>query len=181
MDEFDLFAVKSKKANKSNSSVHFWKTLADHKLLSRLTDRQLFTVSPSRLQEHHGSYSFFNYKTTESKKYTMKFLVIWNVVIKTLTQFVQICRSLWISRQQHKIPDWVQMGFNFAGNQYLVSSMQQYSTATQQKLSSRSFAVPKLITSVALQHAKLTVYTKKETKGKTWTCTRYNKNKQAFI
>ena len=35
--------------------------------------------------------------------------------------------------------------------------------------SSRSFAVPKLITSVALQHAKLTVYTKKETcKGKDW-------------
>ena len=120
-------------------------------------------------------------KLQNQKNYTMKFLVIWNVVIKTLTQFFQICRSLWISRQQHKIPDWVQMGFNFAGNQYLVSSMQQYSTATQQKLSSRSFAVPKLITSVALQHAKLTVYTKKETKGKTWTCTRYNKNKQAFI
>ena len=37
-DEFDLFAVKSKKANKTNSSVRFWEKLADHKLLSRLTD-----------------------------------------------------------------------------------------------------------------------------------------------
>ena len=65
---------------------------------------------------------------------------------------------------RREIQDWVQMGFNFAGNQYLVCS-----TATSYVLetSSRSFAVPKLITSVALQHAKLTVYTKKETcKGK---------------
>ena len=38
-DEFDLFTVKCKKANKTNSSVLFWgEKLADHKLLSRLTD-----------------------------------------------------------------------------------------------------------------------------------------------
>ena len=34
----------------------------------------------------------------QNQKDIMKFLVIWNVVIKTLTQFVQVCRSLWISR-----------------------------------------------------------------------------------
>ena len=37
-DEFYLFAVKSKKANKTNSSIHFWEKLAIHKLLSRLSD-----------------------------------------------------------------------------------------------------------------------------------------------
>ena len=37
-DEFDLFAVKNKKANKTNSSVPFWEKLVDHKLLSRITD-----------------------------------------------------------------------------------------------------------------------------------------------
>ena len=40
MDEFDLFAMKSKKANKTKQ-IHpfvFWEKLADHKLLSRLTD-----------------------------------------------------------------------------------------------------------------------------------------------
>ena len=34
-DEFDLFAVKSKKANKSNLSIRFLGELADHKLLSK--------------------------------------------------------------------------------------------------------------------------------------------------
>ena len=38
MDEFDLFALKIKKANKINFSVRFWEKLADHKLLLRLTD-----------------------------------------------------------------------------------------------------------------------------------------------
>ena len=37
-DEFDLFAVKSKKANETNSSVRFWEKLADHRLLLKLTD-----------------------------------------------------------------------------------------------------------------------------------------------
>ena len=37
-DEFDLFEVKNEKANKTNLSVRFWEKLADHKLLSRLTD-----------------------------------------------------------------------------------------------------------------------------------------------
>ena len=38
MDEFDLFAVKSKKANKTNLSIVLLEELADHKLLLRLTD-----------------------------------------------------------------------------------------------------------------------------------------------
>ena len=38
MDEFDLLAAKSKKSNQSNTFVCFWEKLADHKLLSRLTD-----------------------------------------------------------------------------------------------------------------------------------------------
>ena len=37
-DEFDLFAVKSKKANKKIRPFVFWEKLADHKLLLRLTD-----------------------------------------------------------------------------------------------------------------------------------------------
>ena len=37
-DEFDLFAVKSKKANQTNLSVRFLGEVADHELLSRLTD-----------------------------------------------------------------------------------------------------------------------------------------------
>ena len=37
-DEFDLFAVKSKKANKQIRPLVFWEKLADHKLLSKLTD-----------------------------------------------------------------------------------------------------------------------------------------------
>ena len=38
MDEFDLFDVKSKKANKTNSSARFWEKLEEHKLLSESTD-----------------------------------------------------------------------------------------------------------------------------------------------
>ena len=38
MNEFDLFAMKIKKANKQIRSFIFWEKLADHKLLSRLTD-----------------------------------------------------------------------------------------------------------------------------------------------
>ena len=76
---------------------------------------------------HLGSYSSFNYKTTESKRH--------NEIPCDLEccnqDFDPVCPSMQKSldqqRQQHKIPDWVQMGFNFAGNQYLVSSMQQYS------------------------------------------------------
>ena len=37
-DEFDLFAMKSKKANKTNLSVHFLGEVTRHELLSRLTD-----------------------------------------------------------------------------------------------------------------------------------------------
>ena len=37
-DEFDLFAVKSKKANKQIRPFVFWEKLADQKLLSRLSD-----------------------------------------------------------------------------------------------------------------------------------------------
>ena len=140
---------------------------------------QLFTVSCNQdfriIMDHTHSLI----TKLQNQKDIMKFLVIWNVVIKTLTQFVQVCRSLWISRDSSTRFQigcrWVSIlqGIN-------IQSAVCSSTATQQKLSSRSFAVPKLITSVALQHAKLTVYTKKETKGKTWTCTRYNKNKQAL-
>ena len=36
--EFDLFAVKSKKANKTNSSFRFWENLWRANLLSKLTD-----------------------------------------------------------------------------------------------------------------------------------------------
>ena len=37
-DEFDLFAVNSKKQTKQICPFNFWEKLADHKLLSRLTD-----------------------------------------------------------------------------------------------------------------------------------------------
>ena len=37
-EEFDFFAVKSKKANKTNSFVFGGEKLADHKLLLKLTD-----------------------------------------------------------------------------------------------------------------------------------------------
>ena len=37
-DVLDLFAVKSKKANKTKSSIPFWEKLVKHKLLSRLAD-----------------------------------------------------------------------------------------------------------------------------------------------
>ena len=38
MDEFDLFVAKSKKQTKQIRPFVFWEKLADHKLLSRLTD-----------------------------------------------------------------------------------------------------------------------------------------------
>ena len=65
---FCLLFYSSRQTNQIGPFI-FWEKLADHKLLSRLTDHQLFTVSPSRLQEHHGSYSFFNYKNAESKRH----------------------------------------------------------------------------------------------------------------
>ena len=40
-DEFDLFAVKSKKEKKQPKQIRpfdFWEKLGDHKLLSKLTD-----------------------------------------------------------------------------------------------------------------------------------------------
>ena len=44
-DEFDLFAVKSKKADRTNSSVLFLEMSADLKLLSRLTDLYVLMIS----------------------------------------------------------------------------------------------------------------------------------------
>ena len=38
MDEFDLFAVKSKKQTKQIRPFVSWEKLADHKLLSKLTN-----------------------------------------------------------------------------------------------------------------------------------------------
>ena len=38
MNEFELFAVKSKKANKTNHLFGFWENLCRANLLSKLTD-----------------------------------------------------------------------------------------------------------------------------------------------
>ena len=49
-----------------------------------------FTISASRLWEHHGSYSSFNYKT---QKDVMKFLVVWNVKLilwPSLSNFIEV-------------------------------------------------------------------------------------------